>query len=128
MFVSGLILIGLMSSFFYESQILILDISSFQQRPLLINLIILILFSLLPFIGSLCYSTGLSRIGASVTAVIGSASILITISIQIVLRELGIKVNLPENLFIAILGGVLGFLGIYIIHINNQSLSTYEHP
>jgi uncharacterized membrane protein len=117
MFVSGLILIGLMSSFFYESHILLLDTSSFQQRPLIINLIILILFSLLPFIGSLSYSTGLSRIGASVTAVIGSASILITISIQIVLRELGFKVNLPDNLFIAILGGVLGFLGIYIIHI-----------
>jgi hypothetical protein len=65
----------------------------------------------------LSYSTGLSRIGASLTATIGSSSILITIIIQIILKELGFASRLPENIFLAILGGITGFLGIYIIHL-----------
>jgi drug/metabolite transporter (DMT)-like permease len=95
--------------------------SSFSQQAT-ITIIILILFSFLPFIGSLCYSTGLSRIGASITATIGSSSILITIIIQIVLKELGLASNLPENIILAILAGILGFLGIYIIHIRDSQL------
>jgi drug/metabolite transporter (DMT)-like permease len=124
MLVAGLILVGFMVGFLHDS----LDMSSggvfsFQQQPLTITFILLILFSFVPFIGSLCYSTGLSRIGASITATIGSSSILITVLIQIILKELGISTNLPENIFLAILGGVLGFLGIYVIHMHNDYLS-----
>jgi len=123
MLVAGLILASFMVGFLHDS----LDISSSdgvlfpQQPPLTVTIILLILFSLIPFIGSLCYSTGLSRIGASITATIGSSSILITILIQIMLKELGIASNLPENIFLAILGGVLGFLGIYVIHMHNNN-------
>jgi hypothetical protein len=31
---------------------------------------------------------------------------------------------LPENIFIAIVGGVIGFLGIYIIHMHDRSMSV----
>ena len=126
MLVAGLILTGFMVGFLHDS----LDILSsdggvsFQQQqkqPSTVTIILLILFSLIPFIGSLCYSTGLSRIGASITATIGSSSILITVLIQIMLKELGIASNLPENIFLAILGGVLGFLGIYVIHMHNNT-------
>ena len=123
MLVAGLILAGFMVVFLHDS----LDISSSdgvlfpQPPPLTVTIILLILFSLIPFIGSLCYSTGLSRIGASITATIGSSSILITVLIQIMLKELGITSNLPENIFLAILGGILGFLGIYVIHMHNTS-------
>ena len=125
MLVAGLILAGFMVGFLHDS----LDILSsdggvsFQQQkqPPTVTIISLILFSLIPFIGSLCYSTGLSRIGASITATIGSSSILITVLIQIMLKELGITANLPENIFLAILGGGLGFLGIYVIHMHNTS-------
>jgi drug/metabolite transporter (DMT)-like permease len=121
MLVAGLILVGFMIGFLHDS----LNMSSaggvsFQQQPLTVTIIVLILFSLVPFIGSLCYSTGLSRIGASITATIGSSSILITVLIQIMLKELGITTNLPENIFLAILGGILGFLGIYVIHTHNN--------
>jgi drug/metabolite transporter (DMT)-like permease len=92
------------------------------KYPQMNTIIILALFSLLPFIGSLSYSTGLNRIGASITATIGSSSILITIIIQIMLRELGVKSNLPENIFIAIVGGIIGFLGIYIIHMHDRPM------
>ena len=122
MLVAGLILVGFMVGFLHDS----LSMSSAwgfssTQQPLTITFTLLILFSLVPFIGSLCYSTGLSRIGASITATIGSSSILITVLIQIMLKEFGIATNLPENIFLAILGGVLGFLGIYVIHMHNTN-------
>jgi drug/metabolite transporter (DMT)-like permease len=125
MLVSGLILVAFMIGFLHESQEILSSSwgSSFQQQPLIITIIILLLFSFLPFIGSLCYTTGLSKIGASITATIGSSTILITILIQIILKELGITSNLPEDIFLAILGGVLGFLGIYVIHMHTHYLS-----
>jgi drug/metabolite transporter (DMT)-like permease len=129
--VSGLILVGFMVMFLNESPLqksMMYEKSSVflqQQKQLIITIVVLILFSLLPFIGSLCYSAGLSRIGASITATIGSSSILITLLIQIMLKELlGIRINLPENMFLATLGGVLGFLGIYIIHMHNRYLTV----
>jgi drug/metabolite transporter (DMT)-like permease len=125
MLVSGLILVAFMIGFLHEYQEILSSSwgSSFQQQPLIITIIILLLFSFLPFIGSLCYTIGLSKIGASITATIGSSSILITILIQIILKELGITSNLPEDIFLAILGGVLGFLGIYVIHMHTHYLS-----
>lgn len=129
--VSGLILVGFMVMFLNQSPLQISTMyepsSSFfeHQKQLIITIVVLILFSLLPFIGSLCYSAGLSRVGASITATIGSSSILITLLIQIMLKELlGIRSNLPENMFLAILGGVLGFLGIYVIHMHNHYLTV----
>lgn len=125
MLISGLILVSFMVGFSYESlQVSLVAKHSLFKQPQMNTIIILALFSLLPFIGSLSYSTGLSRIGASITATIGSSSILITIIIQITLRELGVKSNLPENIFIAIVGGVIGFLGIYIIHMHDRSMSV----
>src|SRR5918996_1851413 len=94
-----------------------------DNQQLVIIVVILIVFSLLPFIGSLSYSTGLSRIGASLTATIGSSSIIITLVAQLILKEFGINSHLPENIFLAILGGVTGFLGIYVIHIPSHSMS-----
>ena len=126
MLISGLILVGIMLGFLYTPFDIssgIESFSSWQQEPSISIIIILILFSLLPFIGSLCYLTGLSRIGASITATIGSSSILITVLLQTILKELGIVSNLPQNIFVAILGGVLGFLGIYIIHMHNHNLT-----
>jgi drug/metabolite transporter (DMT)-like permease len=123
MFTSGLMLFGFMilGVLSYESNHIILSSNevSLLRQPIIIAIIIL--FSLLPFIGSLSYSTGLSMIGASLTATIGSSSILLTVVIQIVLKEFGISSHLPENIFLAILGGVTGFLGIYIIHM-------YDYP
>jgi drug/metabolite transporter (DMT)-like permease len=125
MLISGLILVGFMIGFSYETlQVSLVAKHSLLKEPQTNTIIILALFSLLPFIGSLSYSTGLSRIGASITATIGSSSILITIMIQMMLRELGVKSNLPENIFIAIIGGIIGFLGIYIIHMHDRSMSV----
>jgi drug/metabolite transporter (DMT)-like permease len=100
----------------------ILTYSPENSQQLILIVIVLIVFSLLPFVGSLSYSTGLSRIGASLTATIGSSSIIITLVAQILLVEVGIPSNLPNNIFLAVLGGIIGFLGIYIIHMHDYSL------
>lgn len=83
------------------------------------NLVILILFSFIPFIGSLSYVVGLRRIGASLTAIIGSSNIVIILVIQIVLKELGYPSHLPENIILAIFGCITGFLGIFVIHMSD---------
>jgi drug/metabolite transporter (DMT)-like permease len=131
MLISGLILIGslivvtLLSEIqhngpTHETSMLTPYIQHNQQ--IVFITVVLLLFSLLPFIGSLSYSTGLSRIGASLTATIGSSSIIITLVIQIILREVGFPSNLPDNILLAILGGVMGFSGIYLIHLHDYSL------
>ena len=127
MFTSGLILVGFMvvglMSYGTSHVVFPSKEISFLRQPLIYSIAVLLLFSLLPFIGSLSYSTGLSRIGASLTATLGSSSILMTIVLQIILKEFGINSHLPENIFLAILGGVTGFLGIYVIHIPSHSMS-----
>ena len=77
---------------------------------------IFITFSLLPLIGTICYVEGIKRIGASLTSTIASSRILLTLIIQIVLTHIGIRNTLPDNIFLALLGGILGITGIIIIH------------
>ncbi len=76
----------------------------------------LILYSFLPLIGALLYSMSLRKIGASITSVIASAAYLMTIAIQLTLREIGLKAILPENILVLVVGGLLGLLGISLIH------------
>jgi drug/metabolite transporter (DMT)-like permease len=128
MFTSGLLLAGILvvGVFFYKTVPFISspgELSLPRQPSLIVTFTILILFSLIPFIGSLSYSSGLGRIGASLTATIGSSSILITIVIQTTLKELGFSSHLPENIYLAFLGGIIGFLGIYIIHMPDLLIS-----
>jgi drug/metabolite transporter (DMT)-like permease len=128
MFTSGLLLAGILvvGLFFYNTVPLISSPHEFaltRQASLIVIVIILLLFSLIPFIGSLSYSSGLGRIGASLTATIGSSSILITMVIQMMLKELGFASHLPQNIYLAFLGGVTGFLGVYLIHIPDPLIS-----
>jgi drug/metabolite transporter (DMT)-like permease len=77
---------------------------------------IFIIFSLLPLLGTICYIEGIKRIGASLTSTIASSRILLTLIIQIVLTHIGIRNTLPDNIFLALIGGTLGITGIIIIH------------
>jgi len=108
------ILIGVLLLFSFQDLAISSQLSPAQAPR---TIIILILFSLLPFVGALSYSVGLSRIGAALTGTIGASNIIITLAGQITLRELGITAShLPENIFLALLGGPFGFCGIVIIH------------
>ncbi len=77
---------------------------------------ILIAFSILPLLAGLTYVVGLSRIGASMTSTIASFSILLTVVFQLILLALGFDVILPSLVPLAIIGGILGVFGIFLIH------------
>ena len=77
---------------------------------------IFLIFSMLPLIGTICYIEGIKRIGASLTSTIASSRILLTLIIQIILTHIGIRNTLPDNVFLALIGGTLGITGIIIIH------------
>lgn len=77
---------------------------------------IFIIFSMLPLVGTILYVEGIKRIGASLTSTIASSRILLTLIIQIVLTQIGIRNTLPDNVFLALIGGTLGITGIIIIH------------
>ena len=79
---------------------------------------IFIIFSLLPLVGTICYIEGIKRIGASLTSTIASSRILLTLIIQILLTQIGIRNTLPDNVFLALIGGTLGIIGIIIIHMH----------
>ena len=83
----------------------------------------LLLYSFLPLIGALLYSMSLRKIGASITSIITSSTYLMTIMIQLTLRELGFKTILPENIPLLVVGGLLGILGISLIHKNTIIVS-----
>lgn len=80
------------------------------------NLGILAAFSLMPMAAALSYVVGLARIGASLTSTIASFSILLTVVLQLAMMQLGIDIILPASISLAVAGGALGVLGIYIIH------------
>jgi drug/metabolite transporter (DMT)-like permease len=127
LFVSGLILIGL----------LIVFVSIFQQQifphieiSMLISPVVIItlfLFAWLPFVGALSYSEGLSRLGAALTGTIGSSSIFLTLALQVALNESGVLYsNLPQNLLLAGFGSMIGFIGIFIIHMHDYTYRFWK--
>jgi len=101
--ISGLILAAFQLIYYFE-------IPTVQELGLLL------LYSFLPLTGALLYSISLTKIGASITSIIASSAYLMTIIIQLALRELGIKAILPENIPLLVTGGLLGLLGIALIH------------
>ena len=84
--------------------------------------IYLISFSLVPLAAALLYVIGLDRIGASLTSTIASSNILFTLLLQLLFKGIGVKSNLPENILLAVRGGALGLFGIYLIHMEKDSL------
>jgi drug/metabolite transporter (DMT)-like permease len=83
----------------------------------------LILYSFFPLIGALLYSMSLRKIGASITSIIASSAYLMTIMIQLTLRDLGLETILPENIPLLVVGGILGLFGISLIQLNTIVVS-----
>jgi drug/metabolite transporter (DMT)-like permease len=116
--ISGIILIGILLLIYFIYEVSFIYVASNENT---LNVFaILMLFSILPFIGALSYTVGISRIGPGLTGTIGASGILITLFCQIALNELGIMSgNLPINIPLAVLGSVCGFLGVAIIHVRD---------
>ena len=83
---------------------------------------ILILFSFIPLSSALFYNIGMKKLGASITSVLASSTIILTIIFQVFLSVIGYAMILPLNTSMAILGGSIGIIGIFIIHIPSDRL------
>jgi len=66
----------------------------------------------------------MNKIGASLTSIIASLSIILTVVIQLVLVLFAVPVTLPENITLALIGGVISVLGICVIFANFRILRT----
>ena len=96
-------------------------IFSFEGLNVL-DLWILFLFSFIPLSSALFYNIGIKKLGASITSILASSTIILTIIFQVLLSMMGNAMILPLNISMAILGGSIGILGIIIIHIPSDKL------
>jgi drug/metabolite transporter (DMT)-like permease len=87
------------------------------------KLLILAALGLLPAMGILTYNAGLPKIGASLTSVLFALVGIITIGIQLVVLATipGSEMILPESLPMAIGGGFIAFVGVYLLNISPGS-------
>jgi len=85
---------------------------------------ILFLFSFVPLSSALFYNIGMKKLGASITSILASSTIILTIIFQVLLNLMGHAMILPLNISMAILGGSIGITGIFIIHLPSYKLSV----
>jgi drug/metabolite transporter (DMT)-like permease len=88
---------------------------------------ILFLFSFVPLSSALFYNIGMKKLGASITSILASSTIILTIIFQVLLNLMGHAMILPLNISMAILGGSIGIIGIIIIHIPSDKLFVILH-
>jgi hypothetical protein len=55
------------------------------------------------------------RIGASFTSILSTASIMLTLVLQVIFVYFGVPMTLPENMTFAIMGGIVSIVGIFIV-------------
>jgi drug/metabolite transporter (DMT)-like permease len=86
---------------------------------------ILFLFSFVPLSSALFYNIGMKKLGASITSILASSTIILTIIFQVLLNLMGHAMILPLNISMAILGGSIGITGIIIIHIPSDKFFVF---
>jgi len=82
------------------------------------GLALLVLLGLFPAAGLLTYNAGLPKIGASLTSVLFALTGIMTVGVQLLVLALypDADIILPRSVAIAILGGMVAFLGVYLLH------------
>ena len=80
----------------------------------MIDWLYLIGFSFIALSAFTLYNVSMKRIGASMTSIITSSSLVLTVVIQLVIVPFGIAFSLPSNLILALLGGGISIAGICI--------------
>lgn len=90
--------------------------------------LILLVLSSFPALSFLTYNAGLRRVGASITSVLFALTGILTVLIQATLVFLLPEADfiLPEHVLLATAGGVVAFVGIYILHMNPGSRSAAD--
>lgn len=82
--------------------------------------VILVLIGLFPAAGLLTYNAGLPKIGASLTSVLFALTGVMTVGVQllVLLMYPDADILLPKSVPIAVLGGAIAFIGVYILESN----------
>jgi drug/metabolite transporter (DMT)-like permease len=91
------------------------------EAPDTTGLLILLGLGLFPALGLLTYNAGLPKIGASLVSVLYSLNGIMTVGVQasILLFNPDAEIMLPSNVALALLGGAVAFIGVYLIHKKN---------
>src|SRR5829696_255249 len=118
LFLSGLAFIVISSLIFTVTKNSVFSFESLNVEELWI----LFVFSFVPLSSALFYNIGMKQLGASITSILASSTIILTIIFQVLLNLMGHAIILPLNISMAILGGSIGIIGIIIIHIPSDKL------
>lgn len=86
----------------------------FPPHLSVIDWLYLIGFSFIALAAFTLYNVSMKRIGSSMTSIITSSSLILTVVIQLAMVPFGIAVTLPSNLVLALLGGGISIVGIWI--------------
>jgi len=118
LFLSGLAFIVISSLIFTVTKNSVFSFEGLNVEELWI----LFVFSFVPLSSALFYNIGMKQLGASITSILASSTIILTIIFQVLLNLMGHAMILPLNISMAILGGSIGIIGIIIIHIPSDKL------
>jgi len=94
-----------------------------------IGWLILIGLGIFPAIGILTYFHGLQGIGASITSILFALNGIMTLIVQlaIVIVFPG-SLMVPQNLALAFLGGIIAFIGVYLLNKKSSDKQAYHVP
>lgn len=79
--------------------------------------LVLVLIGLFPAVGLGTYNSGLPRIGASLTSVLFALNGILTVAAQLIVLAFAphAEIILPQSVPLAVLGGVVAFVGVYLL-------------
>ena len=96
--------------------------------PDLTGLLIVFLLGLFPAMGLLTYNAGLPKIGASLTSVLFALNGIMTVGVQLLV--LGVfpdaNITLPQSVALAVSGGVVAFIGVYLLEKGDSSKNAHQ--
>ncbi len=86
--------------------------------PKLSAWLILIPLGLFPAVGLLTYNAPLPKIGASLTSVLFALNGIFTVGVQLLILLIvpDADLKLPQNVLLAVFGGVIAFVGVYLLN------------
>jgi drug/metabolite transporter (DMT)-like permease len=95
------------------------------EIPDLTGFVILLLIGIFPAAGLWMYNAGLPKIGASLTSVLFALSGVMTVGIQLIILGIFPKADmiLPQNVPLALTGGLVAFAGVYLLNMRPKHLA-----
>lgn len=91
------------------------------------GMLVLVALGAFPAVGLLTYNAGLPKIGASLTSVLFALNGVLTVGVQLLVLLVfpHANIELPQVLGLAVIGGVVAFVGVYLL--NRESATNEPH-